>query len=131
MTDPAWDLRRANCRGQSALMFSQLTTKAKQVCVGCPVLAACRAATMDYEADQPLDFRWGVAGGLTGPERWRLQYQGQRTSTCRWCGNDFAVEAFNGRLPHWCSDDHARAGRLERDRTAWRRRQRALAAVAA
>lgn len=49
----------------------KLTEKAREVCVGCPVLAECLGQVMQQERSV-LWARSGVRGGLTGPERVQL-----------------------------------------------------------
>jgi hypothetical protein len=53
--------------------------EAKAVCEGCPVRAQCLERALAEEATrqspaQNLKSRFGVRGGLTGPERWALVY---------------------------------------------------------
>lgn len=49
----------------------KLTAKAREVCVGCPVLAECLGQVMQQERSV-LWARSGVRGGLNGPERVQL-----------------------------------------------------------
>lgn len=87
-----WRLRAA-CRDTNPdLFFSDDVTiqaRAKQVCAGCPVAADCLAAALEAGEE------FGVQGGYTARERWRLQRglapvvamgRPPKTSSVRPCG---------------------------------------------
>jgi WhiB family redox-sensing transcriptional regulator len=66
---------RAVCREVDPELFypvgvgaqvAEQTRQARQVCVGCPVRRVCLA---DVMASEDPGLRWGVAGGLSAPER--------------------------------------------------------------
>jgi WhiB family redox-sensing transcriptional regulator len=71
------DLDDAACRGLDVELFFSYETErgsverqhraqAIQVCSGCPVRREC----LDYAMrTEPTDLRYGIWGGLTGPER--------------------------------------------------------------
>lgn len=46
---------------------------AKEICESCPVRIKCLAYALSHE--KKSDQRWGVFGGLDGPERRKLQKQ--------------------------------------------------------
>ena len=54
--------------GTGAQLLAQ-TTRAKQVCAGCPVRALCLA---DVMASEDPASRWGITGGLSPAERSQL-----------------------------------------------------------
>lgn len=67
----------AACKGQTKLMYpdnwgSGQIAKALAVCAECPVRAECLAETMVLEGKGQ---RFGIAGGLTAPDRYRLAGQ--------------------------------------------------------
>ncbi|MGO1050514.1 WhiB family transcriptional regulator [Crossiella sp. CA198] len=68
----------AACRGVPPETFVsvQNMAKAKELCAGCPVLAACRADQLAWEKrNSPTrSHPVGVVGGLTGAERRDVHY---------------------------------------------------------
>ena len=70
----AWEADAA-CRHQDAdIWFSRRSwTRAREICVACPVLDDCRAAVLRREKGLPKGRRDGVIAGLTGPQRHDLE----------------------------------------------------------
>lgn len=79
----------AACDGMDPELFfasdstqKKLVKEAKAICAGCPVRLECLAAATTEEDPEQYGFgaerdrnnRFGVRGGLTGRERWRLQW---------------------------------------------------------
>ncbi|MGW0877624.1 WhiB family transcriptional regulator [Streptomyces sp. NPDC002740] len=76
----AWESSAA-CRHQDAeLWFSRRSSsRAVAICAACPVLAHCRAAVLIREKGLPKCHRDGVIAGLTGPQRYALECQADRS----------------------------------------------------
>lgn len=74
--------QQAACKDSPLDFFSDIPTRqreAKQVCDTCPVIADCAEFAMQNERDQTgqpsaKEFRAGIFGGLTGFERWAIDY---------------------------------------------------------
>jgi WhiB family redox-sensing transcriptional regulator len=49
------------------------TRYAKDVCHNCLIRSDCLDDAMRLEGSSGLESRWGVRGGLTGPERYNLR----------------------------------------------------------
>lgn len=66
----------AQCSGKNDDMFPdrnpRLIRHAKAICHGCPVATECLEAAMRAEGAVTEGHRFGVYGGLTGPERTAL-----------------------------------------------------------
>lgn len=83
--DPYWQ-ERAACRDAEPDLFfpepdfgpayEEQVAKAKAVCAGCPVRAACLVFAMS-------SLGYGVAGGLSQDERWQLAGTTRRTAAAR------------------------------------------------
>ncbi|PRY46608.1 WhiB family transcriptional regulator [Umezawaea tangerina] len=75
---PAWRSQAA-CAGQDTEEFfdPQHAEEVMAVCLGCPVLAECRADQLAWESSGQASRRYYAAGtvaGLSGPDRKRLHY---------------------------------------------------------
>jgi hypothetical protein len=59
--------------------------RARNICSGCPVRAACLAMEMEAEASASIDHRFGIFGGFTPQQRYSLEKRGQGVE-CTLCG---------------------------------------------
>lgn len=69
--DPSW---------WSASPNTSESARARAWCAGCPVAAQCLELAMDAEGSTAAGHRYGVFGGLTGPQR-RDLYDKRRKAT--------------------------------------------------
>ncbi|WP_263165448.1 WhiB family transcriptional regulator [Streptomyces sp. SCSIO ZS0520] len=73
---------RAACIDQPEAMYPDSDATeiqvAKALCARCPVAAACLAEAMRLEGSRGRDGRFGVWGGLTGPERYLRYHRSAR-----------------------------------------------------
>ncbi|ONK09492.1 WhiB family transcriptional regulator [Streptomyces sp. MP131-18] len=76
-----WADRAACGQVDTELWFAADTAQAVAICGRCPVRRACLAAAMAEEAGCGPDRRWGVRGGLTRHDRWRLARDRDTQST--------------------------------------------------
>jgi WhiB family transcriptional regulator, redox-sensing transcriptional regulator len=77
----------AACRREDPELFYEYVSsiarsRAKAVCLSCPVLAECYAAVMDEERgygdseESNKRYRYGVRAALTSAERWAIEFPG-------------------------------------------------------
>ena len=69
-----YDLDGAACAGQDPAVFANLNfvEKAREICASCPVLDACREATLQTEMRWGVKSRACVYAGLTPVERFAI-----------------------------------------------------------
>ena len=106
-------LERAACGGElTELWFPpnynnpEHTAYAFAVCETCPVQIDCYQAAMDEEGDIGAGYRYGIRGGTTPGERWRM-FLSMAPSQCEVCG-DKIVQPKHGRRTLTCSPVCAR-----------------------
>lgn len=60
------------CHGLVDVFFSRAVTTAKRLCESCPVAAECLSFALEHEGTVEPAHRYGVFGGKTPTERWRI-----------------------------------------------------------
>lgn len=71
---------QARCRWDAELFFptnykyanAAQIAEAKAICASCPLREACLAEALRQESDSDHSRRFGIRGGCTPPERYRL-----------------------------------------------------------
>jgi hypothetical protein len=78
-------LRRARCKMERkpyGFFFDEdVEDEAKAYCQECPVRQECLVYTLlEVDQGQPVNFRFGVAGGMNPQERWDYEQQQSRSN---------------------------------------------------
>ena len=116
-----WDEKAACKSADTEIFFGKwFEAKAKSICAECPVKTLCLQAALDMEGGEPRNLRYGVRGGKTPTERWRISKghqvpPGIRGTTSRRCVKCGTLMESVGNSRQYCDDCQAERGR-ERDR---------------
>lgn len=115
------------CQADPELMFvidPQGVADAKAVCFTCPWVTPCRDTVMALEAATPLQYRFGVCGGLDPQERYNLT---PGTPGQQQCGTPHGARRHRERGATPCENCREAERHYKRERRAAKRPSEAVA----